>query len=104
MLSSLPVLRASPSENTLKFAMVSFSGPEFSASTESTLRNASRAACVMLCPAPGSAINVGTAPELATMLAALQRDDGHAGQPLEFQADLGVGSHRRRRQPPRSSH
>ena len=68
MLSSLPVLRARPSENTLKLAMVSFSAPEFSVSTESTLRNASRAACVIPCPAPGSATSVGTSPVFATFM------------------------------------
>ena len=68
MPSSLPVLRARPSENTLKLAMVSFSAPEFSDSTVSTLRSASRAACVMPCPAPGSATSVGTSPLCATFV------------------------------------
>ena len=97
MPSSLPVLRARPSENTLKLAIVSFNAPEFSDSTESTLRSASRAACVMPCPAPGSATSVGTSPRLRDLRAAFERDHGHAGQALELQADLGVGAHRRRR-------
>ena len=97
MLSSLPVLRASPSEKTLKLAMVFLSGSEFSVSTESTLRNASRAACVMPWPAPGSAIKRRHRAGVRQQRAAFQRNDGNAGQALEFQTDLGVGAHRRRR-------
>ena len=103
MLSSLPVLRASPSEKILKLAMVSFSGSEFSLSTESTLRNASRAACVMLCPAPGSAISVGTSPVFASCVPPSSAITGTPVRPWNSRPTLvsaRTGVSRR----PRSSH
>ena len=96
MLSSLPVLRASPSEKTLKFAIVSFSGPEFSANTE-------------FHPPQRVAGSLGHALASASFgnkrlhfrgrfaRAALQRDYWNAGKTLELQSDVGVGSHGRHR-------
>ena len=97
MPSSLPVLRARPSENTLKLAMVSFSAPEFSASTEST-----RVKCIAgrlrhALPGAGFGNQRRHLASVGNQHTALQRDHGNAGQALKLQADLGVGAYRRRR-------
>ena len=97
MLSSLPVLRASPSEKTCRLAMVFFSGSALSASTESTRRNALAGGLRHALTCAGLGDQRRHLRRIRQQRAAFQRDHGNAGQALEFQADLGVGSNRRRR-------
>ena len=87
MPSSLPVLRARPSENTFKLPIVSFNAPEFSDSTISTLRSASRAACVVLCPAPVSATSRPLAAR-RDLRAALERITGTPVRPWKSRPTL----------------
>ena len=104
MPSSLPVLRASPSENTLKFAMVSFSGSRILAQhgvdLAQRIAGGLRSRPALL---PGSAIKRRHRAGIRDEFAAFQRDDGNARQPLKLQADPGVRIAPASLKPPRSS-
>ena len=97
MPSSLPVLRASPSEKILKLAMVSFSGSGIFRQHRIDLAQRIARSLRHALSCAGFGDQRRHLAGICDQHAAFQRNHRNAGQALEFQTDLGVGSHRRRR-------
>ena len=97
MLSSLPVLRASPSVKSLQIGdgLLQRLGIFRQHRIDLAQRIAGGLGHALARAGFGNQRRHRTG--VRKLHAAFQRDDGNAGQALEFQADLGVGSHRGRR-------